>query len=234
MTLRRTGLTRSIFDTPSPFGRDRADGGGGASKRQADQLTGDDDDDAGDMGDDDGDDDADEDGDDADEGDDAPQSPTKPDGTPYTQQDIDNLREALRKERRANRASKKGKKDDADEPDADELRAEVENEVGGKWKAATVRTAARSALTAAGLMGKPDRLLRLLDLDDIEIDFDDDGDLDIDGLDEQIADLKKDYPHLFQKKKGKLDAAAGRDDRGSDGKRKSASEIQAEQLLGTL
>lgn len=239
MTLRRTGLAGSRTAVLS-FARDRSDGGGGGdpSKRQADALNGDDDEDMLDDDDSDDSDDDDEKDDEKDGEDDEPKPPVKPDGTPYTQTDIDNLREALRKERRANRAKKKtdGKDGKDDAPDPDEQREQIETEVSGKWKTATVRSAARSALSEAGLIGKPERLLKLLDLDDIDVEFDDDGEVDIDGLDEQIADLKKEYPHLFRKKGGKLDASAGRDrdeSRRSDEK-KSASEIQADLLLGKL
>jgi hypothetical protein len=56
-----------------------------------------------------------------------------------------------------------------------------------------VKIAARSALAAAGLAGKPDKLVALLDLDAVTVD--DDGVAS--GLEKQIATMKADYPGLF-------------------------------------
>jgi hypothetical protein len=68
-----------------------------------------------------------------------------------------------------------------------------------KFKPIAVRAAARAKLLEAGLNAedKPAmaRLLRLIDIDEIELD--DDGDPV--GLDEQIDDLKTDMPRLFER-----------------------------------
>jgi trimethylamine:corrinoid methyltransferase-like protein len=56
-----------------------------------------------------------------------------------------------------------------------------------------IRMAARSALATAGLQGKPDKLIPLLDLEGADVD--DDGN--VTGLDKPVAALKKEYPSLF-------------------------------------
>lgn len=73
---------------------------------------------------------------------------------------------------------------------------EAEKGVTATWKPRLVRMAARTALVEAGLVGKPDRLLRLIDAD--RVDIDDDGE--VTGIDDQIRDLKKDYPDMFGKR----------------------------------
>jgi hypothetical protein len=146
------------------------------------------------------------------------------------------LQEALRKERAKNRKRRgaEDKGDDKGDDDASEKAAKAERE---KWKPMVVRQAATSALSEAGLVlpDDPDdrrralkRALRLLDLGDVEVD--DDGD--VDGLDDAIADLKDDMPELFTRKRasGKINGADRRE-RG-EGKVKTASEIQAQGLLG--
>ena len=103
----------------------------------------------------------------------------------------------------------------------------TENVAAAKWKPVLVNREARAALKDAGLIGETGPLLKLLDLDDIDVT--DDGD--VEGLDEQIADLQRQYGALFRKKRG--GSAIDASDRGRDsGKKKSASEIQAEALRG--
>jgi hypothetical protein len=134
---------------------------------------------------------------------------------------------ALRKELRELRKKGKG------EPDAEEKAAQAAE---AKWKPVFVREKASAALREAGLIGKPNRLLKLLDIDALDVDIDeDDGSVDIDGLDDQIAELRKDYPSLFRSKRGGGAIDAG--DRDADrlrngGKAKSATELQAAALLG--
>jgi hypothetical protein len=72
-------------------------------------------------------------------------------------------------------------------------REEAEAAAEGRWKPSVVRLAARTALAEAGLIGKPDRLLRMIDTDTVEVD--EDGE--VSGVAEQVAALKADYPELF-------------------------------------
>ena len=65
-----------------------------------------------------------------------------------------------------------------------------------KWKPMVVRNAASVALKDAGLIGKPDKLVRLIDAEKVEID-EDSGE--VTGLQTQIDDLKKEYEALFRK-----------------------------------
>ncbi len=98
-------------------------------------------------------------------------------------------------------------------------------------KPVLVRAEARGALKDAGLIGSPDRLLRMLDLDDIDVVYDRKGEVeDIDGLADQVKELKREYPELFAKKgSSRINAAGG--SRG-DGKPMSATERQVAHLRG--
>lgn len=166
--------------------------------------------------------------------------PVKADGKPYTQADIDALQTALRKSRKDARTARRGGpaadkgKDDGEDPE--KARVDAESAAEAKWKPTVVRTAARAAFAEAGLVlpkGKADatmaRALRLLDVDDLEIN--EDGD--VEGLEEQIEEIKLDFPDLFatqQRKPGRVEAA----DRGSGGgKTKTTADLIAGQLLGS-
>jgi hypothetical protein len=92
---------------------------------------------------------------------------------------------------------------------------------------------AKAALLGAGV--NPARVVKavgLLELDDL--DLDDDG---LDGVDDAIEDLRKEWPELFAKKRVKRDSVAGERDRDGEresrrGKAKTASELAAAKLLG--
>lgn len=222
MTIGRTGLSRSPFSSTARdarFTRDREDGGGGGTDDEID------------VEDDTDDEDEDEDGDE-----DEPKPAVKPDGKPFTQADLDALNLALRNARRDARQAKKsgnGKDGGKDSKPDPALIEEATTAAIGPWKQATVRREARGALKDAGLIGEPKALLRLIDMDEVDVEVDDDGEVTIDGLTEQITDLRRQYPSLFRKKRGSgaIDAA---DRTGGDGKKRSASEIQAMALRGQL
>lgn len=180
----------------------------------------------------------DEDTDEHDDEEEEPKPYAKEDGSVFTAKDFEALQTALRASRKEARDARRGKmtapKPDDDKPDADDTKAadaarlKAEAETIAKWKPLVVNNAARSALTGAGLIGSPDRLLRLLDLDEIDVDSETG---EIDGLTEQVTDLKKDYPHLFRKRGGGSINAADR--RGGSGRdKRTPSQIQADQLLG--
>jgi hypothetical protein len=87
--------------------------------------------------------------------------------------------------------------------------------------------AARHALASAGLQGKPDRLVRLLDLTEVSVD--EDG-VPV-GLDDQIKQMQVDFPGLFGEK---AQAPPGHLDIG--GKRPPAARPKsfAEQVAATI
>lgn len=151
-------------------------------------------------------DDADPDGDDEDESGEEDESPdpepfVKDDGKPFTKADHDALQTALaaaRKEARTAKRAAKGKP-----ADKDAAATEAAQAAEAKYKPIVVKTAARGALAEAGLIlpkGKEQaaigKALKLLDMD--EIDLTDDGD--VEGLEEQIDELKGLYPELFARK----------------------------------
>jgi hypothetical protein len=177
---------------------------------------------------------------------DEPRPATKADGTPYTQADIDALNEALRKARQAERRLKRGgqrpaqAQDGASEEDTEKIRAEVETAAAGKWKPVVVRQAARAAFADAGLIlpksGGDEalaRVLRLLDMDDIDVT--DEGA--VEGLTEQVEEIRRDWPDLFAppaSRNGRPPRvnAGNRDDASGQAPRSAADRIAAQLLSG--
>jgi hypothetical protein len=140
-------------------------------------------------------------------------------------------------EARKPKPSKKPKDDDDDDgPDLETIRheAKAEGEKAGTMRAK--RAEAKASLLGAGVnSARVNRAVGLLDLD--ELDLDDDG---LDGIDDAIEDLRKEWPELFAKQRKKRESVAGDNDRdGSGGERrgaarntKSASQKAADKLLG--
>ena len=134
------------------------------------------------------------------------------DEEPVSAEEAKAIRQALKK---ANAEAKKyrleakelKKKTASDDEKATmEAVEEATKEVESRYKGFLVAAEAKSALTEAGLASGHDRFLKMLDLDAIEVE--EDGT--IEGLDEQVAALKTDFPEVFGKKKGapgKADAA---------------------------
>lgn len=131
-------------------------------------------------------------------------------------------------------------KDDDKAPKVDVAaeRRKAEEETAARYKAPLVRTASRSAFEEAGLVlpagrDKRDaafaRAMRLLDMD--EVDVDDDGT--VSGLDDQVRQIKRDYPELFAKKGARtVDAGAGSGGNGSAGGEKTSADRIAAMVLG--
>jgi hypothetical protein len=122
----------------------------------------------------------------------------------------------------------------ADEDAIALARAEARAEAIAEQKPKLIKQAARAAFVSAGLQGSPDRLVKLLDMDDIEID--DDGD--IEGLDDQVEELKAEFPKLFgsdeeevvlKRQTKKVDL--GDKSKKAAKKEKTVDELQAEALL---
>lgn len=133
----------------------------------------------------------------------------KEDGSPYTRADIDGLREALKKARREARRKPADTPGDTEAPDLDAVRAEVDT----RWKARLVKSEARTAFVSAGLVvpegdngATLSKVLRLIDVDDLDVT--DDG---VEGLEDAVADVKRDFPTLFaapgKPRPGRVDAA---------------------------
>lgn len=75
------------------------------------------------------------------------------------------------------------------------IREEVSEAEEARWKKRVVRQGAKAALLEAGLLGDPTKLARLIDEDDVDVD--EDGEI-TDGLEEQIEEIRNDYPDLFE------------------------------------
>lgn len=120
-----------------------------------------------------------------------------------------------------------------------EARETAAGEVESRYKPIVVRGAARAALAESGAIltgadGKPsptrlDRMLKLIDLDELEVG--DDGE--VTGLDSQVAQIKADYPEFFERPRPparpKADAA---DRKPEPAKPKSSAERLAASLGG--
>lgn len=120
------------------------------------------------------------------------------------------------------------------EVNADSIRAEASRAATEKANERIVKAEARGALASAGVAKeRVQRAVGLLDLKSIDVD--DDGE--VEGLDEAIDALKKEWPELFLKERVRRGSVAGDDDRdGSAGRRgkgkPSTDELQAAALLG--
>jgi hypothetical protein len=157
--------------------------------------------------------------------------PLKADGTPYTLKDIAALQEALKKERRATRQAKR--KDVVAEEEGgkspEDLEKQISSRIEAKYRPIVINSAARQALLAAGVKAERlEKALGVLSHDDLVLN--DDGS--VDGLDDQVQELKDDIPEWFPRRRvsANVDAA----DRPGDGNRKplTASERQAALLTG--
>lgn len=146
---------------------------------------------------------------------DAAAAATKDDGSPVTAADWVALNEALRKARKDAREAKRAKPQEptSEAPDVDKVKAEAIAEAAAQWKPRVVKQAARSAFLEAGLVLPKDnadaamsRALKLLEMDDLDIT--DDGQ--VDGLREQVDEIKRDFPELFaapRTRPGRIDSA---------------------------
>jgi hypothetical protein len=147
-----------------------------------------------------------------DEGEEKPKPATKKTESGITQADIDALREAQAKRNAEHRAEVRklraqlreiktaGQKTDAGTDEAatkaiEEAQAAAER----RYKPIAIRNAAKAQFLEAGLNDLSDsrmrKLIRMLDMDDIEVD--EDGE--VVGLDDQIDAIKEDWPELFRK-----------------------------------
>ena len=157
--------------------------------------------------------------------------------TPPSKDEWERTTAALKKanaEAKKYRLRAKGKEQKGDEEGAEDDEAKAKKaaaEAESKWKPRIVKSEAKVALRDAGLVGKPDRLLSLIDYDEVEVD--EDGD--VAGLEGEVDRLKDEFPELFKKTSTKKIDAAGKDGGDGDqpGKTKiSSSQRQAAAILG--
>lgn len=122
------------------------------------------------------------------------------------QRQLARARKEATKRRKRLAQMREGQDDDADEADEEprttdrrelkRLLADAEARVEARYKPALVKQAAKAALAQAGFAGEvTSRTMRMLDLDELEVD--EDGE--VAGLDEAIEELKEDMPQLFRK-----------------------------------
>jgi hypothetical protein len=144
----------------------------------------------------------------------------------------DNGKKALQRERQARKDAEKElkrlRKKSEDENDR-KIREATET-VEQKYHGILARTAFRAALAEAGLKKGQGKLMKLLDLEEVEVS--EDGS--VEGIDSQVKSLKKEFPELFSRGR----EGAGKGDGGNKGtppgtnSKKSTAEILAERALG--
>jgi hypothetical protein len=167
----------------------------------------------------------------------APQAAVKEDGSPYTAADIEALNKALTAARKEARTARRAKPEDGDAPNPDDVARQATEAATGKWKPLVVKAHARTAFAEAGLAVPAGaegeaaivRALRLLDLDDLDVA--DDGH--VEGLKEQIEDIRREMPQLFtnaRQRPGRVDAADKSTQ--ASAKPKTSAEMIAAALLG--
>lgn len=155
------------------------------------------------------------------------------DETPMAAEEAARVRRALKK---ANEEAKKFRLEakelrEKTEDEADkavrEAREEAEAETTKVWKSRFVKAEAKSALIDAGLKQGVNRMVSLIEVDDVEVD--DDGEV-TGGLSEQVTALKKEFPDLFSKSKqvgGKGDTGNRREPDDAGKSKSSAERIAA-------
>lgn len=191
-----------------------------------DEDQSDDQDDADDSDDSDSDEDQEDQDSDDDEDDEAPA--VREDGKPFTKKDLVALQDSLKNARRAERAAKRAArgKGRAGTDDA-------EKAAEAKYKPIVVGAAARAAFATAGLVSEKGkeavalkRVMKMLDMDDIELT--EDGE--VEGLEEQIEQIKSEMPHLFARKGGRRvegsDRGGSRGGKGDDFADKLVQQLQ--------
>lgn len=134
--------------------------------------------------------------------------------TPPTREEYENLQrlakknadQAVKYRQRLKAAETAPKESNTD--DIEKVKAEAAKAVEDKYKSRVVFAEAKAELSAMGLQGDPGKLLKLIDLDEIDVDDDE-----IVGLSTQLASLKDDFPQLFEpaKKTPKADPRTKRD-----------------------
>lgn len=157
-----------------------------------------------------------------------------PSWTPPTKDEHERMQRALAKanaEAKTHRETARAlqaKSEDADGKAAREAAEAAEK----RYKPVAVRSAAKAAFLEAGLQGAtPERvakLVRMLDLDALEID----SDGEVTGLEDQVKSVKTDYPELFTPTDRRPPRINGGDRPPSNGKVLTTGEKIAAQVLG--
>lgn len=158
----------------------------------------------------------------------------QPEWTPPTKDEHERMQRALAKanaEAKTHREAVKALQSKSEDADGKAAR-EAADAAEKRFKPVAVRSAAKAAFLEAGLQGStPERMarvVRMLDLD--ALDVDDDGD--VTGLTEQVKAIKADYPELFtptEKRPPRLNTG---DRPPSNGKPMTTGEKIAAQVLG--
>jgi hypothetical protein len=154
------------------------------------------------------------------------------------------LKSALQKERAANRSAQKELKElrlkhaSAEERALLEAREQAATEATEATKGPLVKALAKLGLQAAGVQSGTAKLVGLLDLNKVELD--EDGELI--GLDDQIEELKEEFPNLFAVATGSrapnINGGAGngrrQDKDGEPAKPKGFAQQLADQVMGIV
>jgi hypothetical protein len=113
--------------------------------------------------------------------------------------------------------------------------ARAEARAAARYKSAVVNLAAENAFTKAGWAGENLALaMRMIDPSRVDVEFDDDGQPSIDGLEEQIEEVKNDFPMLFRgngKRAARQRAGGVREVDGGNRERPPAQKLTWDQKL---
>ncbi|MGL4176099.1 MAG: hypothetical protein ACRCSN_08465 [Dermatophilaceae bacterium] len=139
---------------------------------------------------------------------------------------------------RVARAAPKPKTDGGDKPepvDVEAIKAAARAELKAESDERVKKVEARGALRAAGIdPARVGKAVGLLSLDDLDVD--DDGE--VEGLDDAIDDLRREWPELFPKGSGarRRSVAGAKDSDGTGaartGRKPTATELQVAAALG--
>jgi hypothetical protein len=196
----------------------------------------------------------DEDEDESDDEDETDEDPDKDKSEEEVRAELKRIRASRKKDiRRVRRMREKAKaerdgKDKDDDPnrkftraELDDIRTETETATRGEMLPVVIKHAATSALRDAGFdfpddkdarAAKLKRALKLMDVEDVEID--DDGE--VLGLEDAIDELKEEFPELFAKPSGTRQRKRPGNVSGNGkpvNRKKSVTELQAEALFGS-
>lgn len=89
-----------------------------------------------------------------------------------------------------------------DESDSEKAAREAEERIENKYKKTLAYSEAKAELAAMGLNTKPERFLKMLELDEVSVT--EDGE--VLGLKDQLTQIKNDFPEVFKKKAPNMDA----------------------------
>lgn len=155
------------------------------------------------------------------------------DDTPDFEEELKTLRRENRKLKRENARRRVAEKQRDDTGEGAESARELETvrQQADLWRGDAIAARAEARLVAAGAdPERVGRLIRMIDVKDLEIDP---GSRKVEGLDEQIDELKEDYPELFRREEPRRRPRLTTGERRtSDGGTRGGLSVTSRRMLG--